>query len=221
MKTVKQLVRLNLDDFKLYLYILVIPFLVVQCITAVVMLTIHPQDTVLLSGPIQALLLGIVCFIAAFAHGTVSYPQFIQFSCTRKRGLSLFFGILGAESVLCILLSMVLVALENRFSLPLCRMLSGHSVMYAEEFDVVWWAFPLAALIGAMLGLFTTALFLRFGQKGLWGAWGLYLFGCFGPQFLPWKQYTITDWLIPLIVVFSIAALIWSIYVMLHLAIKN
>ena len=221
MKTVKQLVQLNLDDFKLYLGILLIPFLAVQLITAIIMVTIHPQDTVLLSGAMQTLLLGIVGFVAALAHGTISYPQFIQFSCTRKRGLLLFAGVLGMELGLCTLLSMLLVLLENFFSLPLCRMLSGYSVLYAEEFDVVWWAFLLAAVIGAVLGLLTAALFLRFGQKGLWFAWGLWMFGCFGVQFLPWKTHTITDWLIPLLVVFAIGALIWSVYVMLRYSLKQ
>ena len=51
--------------------------------------------------------------------------------------------------------------------------------------------------------------------------WAVWLLVCFAPQLLPWKQYTIVDWLFPLLGGFVLAAFLWSIWSLLHAVVKN
>ena len=93
--------------------------------------------------------------------------------------------------------------------------------LIVEAFTLDWYWWLLIFAVAVTGGIIVGALIQRFGSKGGWIIWGI----CFAPmilsQFLPWKTYEITNWLIPLLAVLFIAGFLWSIWSLLHAVVKS
>lgn len=96
----------------------------------------------------------------------------------------------------------------------------------AEVMALRWWWYLVIALGALALALVMAALLSRFGRKGLWALWGIWMAFCFLPQFSLWSDF----WgshsasfpaLIPAAVLFAAGAVIWSVWQMLHAAVKS
>ena len=220
MKHFKSVFLLNTDDFLLYLSMLFFPFLALHLIMLTVMAIVKPENTVLICGMILAIITAVIGFTASYAHNSLSFSQYVTFGQTRKRALTLSISLSIVQALCSAGLAIALAALEQRFTLSLCRQFSGQMVSVEINIPVEWWVFVLAALGGVIFGLISSAVIQRFGRAGAWVLYGLFMAVCFSPQYLPWKKYTIVDWLFPLLLLCAIAALLWSIHTLLHATIK-
>lgn len=220
MKRFKSVFLLNTDDFLLYLSLLFFPFLAVHLIMLAVMVIAKPENTVLICGIILAIITAVIGFTSSYAHNSLSFSQYVAFGLTRKRALCLSTSISIAQALCSAGIAIALATLEQRFTLSLCRCFRGQTVSVEINIPVEWWVFVLAALGGVVLGLISSGVIQRFGRAGAWGLYGVFMAVCFSPYYLPWEKYTITDWLFPLLLLGTIAALIWAIHTLLHATIK-
>lgn len=92
---------------------------------------------------------------------------------------------------------------------------------------VLRWYWYLAIALGALaLALVLAALLSRFGQKGMWILWGIWMAVCFLPQLPIWSDFWSSSrvpfpLLLPLAVLFFLGVLAWSVWQMLHAAVKG
>ena len=97
------------------------------------------------------------------------------------------------------------------------------------EADIIvlrWYWYLVIALGVLALGLVLAALLSRFGAKGMWVLWGLWMAVCFLPQLPIWSDFWSSSrasfpLLIPLAVLFLLGVLAWSVWQMLHAVVKN
>ena len=64
----------------------------------------------------------------------------------------------------------------------------------------------------------------RFGTKGAWVLWGVWMAACFIPQLLGGEVFAIGDWnqaMIGASAVLGIGCLIWSLWSLLHAVVKE
>ena len=70
------------------------------------------------------------------------------------------------------------------------------------------------------MGFIIGAVIQRYGGRGGWVLYGVWMvfFICF--RLLPWKQYTIVDWLVPLLLLLAGGGLVWSVRSLLRATIR-
>lgn len=236
----KKLIRLNLDDILLFSGVVGGIFLLVQLVTAGVMFFLKPEEGICISGLLMLIAAAIFLMIGAASHVMITFNQALQFGQTRKRALGLSLGVLGAESLLTLALMGALSWTDCTLSPKLWQLLSGASgyvlevngepvrtvgsglkLLLVEYFSIDWWWFPLVVLAAVAVGFIGGAAIQRFGRKGFWALWAVWMVGCIGPQLLPWKQYEITNWLIPALVAVGLGGLVWAVWSLLHAVVKS
>ena len=84
--------------------------------------------------------------------------------------------------------------------------------------DWYWWLLAFAAGIAG--GLIVGAVIQRFGSKGAWVIWGVCVLPMLLFQIIPIEGLVITEWFWPLMAVFAVAGLIWSLWSMLHAVVR-
>ena len=241
----KKLIRLNGSDLLLCGGVVGGAFLLLHIITAIAVRFSGEGSSLLLSGILLPIAAGILILFVSAAHVAVTFDQALRFGQTRRRALGLTLGVTGFLSLFSMVLAALLSALERLFAPALWMWLAGaetvswgelpktpvgpgapvvslpDSTLFIEDFSLDWWWFPLIALGCMALGVIVGAMAQRFGNKALWVFWAVWLLACFSPQLLPWQQYTIVDWLFPLLGVIALAAFLWSIWSLLHAVVKN
>jgi len=242
----KKLIRFNADDLLLCGGVLGGVFLLLHIITAIAVRLSGEGSSLLLSGVLLPITAGILILFVSAAHVAVTFDQALRFGRTRRQALGLTLGVAGFLSLFSMGLAALLAVLERFFAPRFWLWLSGREYivmddippipeigwssgeaalrakqLFIEDFSLDWWWLPLIALGCMALGVIMGAMVQRFGGKSLWIFWAVWLLVCFAPQLLPWKQYTIVDWLFPLLGLFLLAALLWSIWSLLHAVVKN
>lgn len=241
----KKLIRLNADDLLLCGGVVGGVFLLLHIITAIAVRFSGEMSSLLLSGILLPITAGILILFVSAAHASVTFDQALRFSQTRRRSLGLTLGVAGFEALFSMGLAALLTWLERLFAPSLWMWLTGAetvswgelpkipvgpdapalslptSILFIEDFSLNWWWYPLIALGCMALGIIIGAMVHRFGGKSLWVFWAIWILVCFSPQLLPWKQYTIVDWLFPLLGIIALATLLWSIWSLLHAVVKN
>lgn len=213
----KKLIALNKSDFWLLWGVVGGAFVLLQLLVGVI--TVVSGDAeILLSGIVLPCLAGGFLIFTTAAQIMVTFEQALQFGSTRRRALGLSLGLSAAEAVGAMALAGLLTLAERFAGVRLWQAATG------SQFAVLalgwkWW---LAIVLGALaLGLAAGALLQRFGRRGFWALWAVWMLGCFGPQLLPWEQYTITDWLFPALGVLAVLSLLWSVWSLLHAVVRN
>lgn len=237
----KKLIRLNAGDLLLFGGVNCGVFLVLQVVIACVMAFLSPCDSIMVSGTLLAFVSAILMFCGALSHVSLTFVQAVQFGQTRRRALGLTLGLVGAQSLFTLGVAALLSWLEWTAAPKLWQLLAGAdgyaiaqngramlesgdqsgTVLWIDTFLLDWWWIPLIVLAGAALGVIAGAVLQRFGQRGFWLLWVIWMVVCLGPQLLPWKQYTIVDWLFPMIGAAAVAGLVWSVWSLLHAVVKN
>jgi len=220
-KEIKDFSEVNYTDWLVVLGGPAAIFLLLQLIIDGVMIAIKPDETIFMSCVLLAMVAFVCCFAVSHGNFTINYPQLIRFGLTRKRAFRVVGGMTGLMLLGCAALSTALILFERTLSMHIWRSFSRNPALLVEDFGFVWWAVPLAALGGWLVGLFGAALVLRFGGKGQMFGFTLYFGGLIGFQALPWKTHEVTNILIPALVVFAIAAAVWSVWTLLRLRITK
>lgn len=213
----KKVIALNKSDFYLLWGIVGGVFVLLQLLVGVIA-AVSGDAKLLLSGIVLPCTAGGMLIFTTAAQIMATFEQALQFGSTRKRALGLSLGLSAAEAVGAMALAAVLALAERLVGVGLWRTVTGTQVA-AFTLDWYWWI--VIALAALVLGLIAGAVLQRLGRKGFWALWIIWMACCFGTQLLPWKYYTISDWLFPLIGILVVLALVWSVWSLLHAVIRN
>jgi hypothetical protein len=167
------------------------------------------------------------------------YQQALRFGRTRRGTLVRLAALLLAEAAVTWGLCALLTWLEHRFSLPLWMDLSGATgyeltfnsgefrlgggpdPLYITRLALPWWAPPSALAAGTLAALFPGALILRFGRRGIWALWILWMaFFLLGPSFLPYHRLAGLPWLLPVLALLLLGLALWSVWSLLHAVVR-
>lgn len=235
----KKVIGLNLDDLLLYLSVEAGVFLLTQIIIGAVMAISKPMDGILISGIILPIIAGLLALLAGVTHVTVTFDQALRFGQTRHRALGLTVGVMGVETAFALALAALLSMVERYLGPPVWAWLAGRGhwvvdypgdlgeledCLVLNSFNLNWWWYPVILLIGLGVGLIGGALIQRFGTKGAWVLWGVWMAACFIPQLLGGEVFAIGDWnqaMIGASAVLGIGCLIWSLWSLLHAVVKE
>ena len=235
----KKVIGLNLDDLLLYLSVEAGVFLLTQIILGAVMAISKPMDGILISGIILPIIAGLLALLAGVTHVTVTFDQALRFGQTRHRALGLTVGVMGVETAFALALAALLSVVERYLGPPVWAWLAGRGhwvvdypgdlgeledCLVLNSFNLNWWWYPVILLIGLGVGLIGGALIQRFGTKGAWVLWGVWMAACFIPQLLGGEVFAIGDWnqaMIGASAVLGIGCLIWSLWSLLHAVVKE
>ena len=97
------------------------------------------------------------------------------------------------------------------------------STLYLDSFALDWWWFLLLPVAGLLAGLILGAFLQRFGAKGGWILWMVWMVIALGPQLMGKNIMLIgqwTAWMGAAALVFAVAAGIWSVWSLLHAVVK-
>ncbi len=246
-KMLKKLIVNEREDFALGLGLVAGAFVLTHLITAVVMVWLKPDTSVMLSGGILPVVAGGFTLIAAMANLIIDFSLALRCSQTRRRALGLSLGLTAVEAAFSMLLAGLLAWAERGFAPALWKWLAGAETVtvgikppvpapppgatawvveptgefFVEPIALAWWWYPVIALGCMAAGLLLGAVIQRFGNRGLWGLWAVWMVVCILGPHLPWQEHTVLDWmLLPALVVFAAAGLIWSVWSLLHAVVK-
>ena len=161
---------------------------------------------------------------AAFDHAVLGAVHTLQQSPAGVvlDPLARLMGALGAGGVGLILLGLLLLALRPTRRVGLAVAAMGWSRLAL----VVHYPTDVAAgaLIGLAAGFIVGACLQRFGSKGGWILWCVWMAICFAPQLLPLDDLSLPlppDFLLYVAVVLAAVMLIWSVWSLLHAVVKH
>lgn len=250
----RKLLNLNRNDLLLYLGIIGGTFLAAQIVTACTLIFSDARGIPMVSGIILPITACVLIAFAGAANVGVSFGQALRFGQTRRRALGLTAGMTAVQGAAVMLLSLLLTALERLLLPPLWLALSGaerlmwgevpplpavwdgtdqgwqalldelSSTLYVDFYLLDWWWYLLLPLIGLLAGFIIGAFLQRFGGRGAWVIWGIWMVLTFAPQLLGYNVLMIGHWgwwTVPLIAALVLAGLIWSVWSLLHAVVKN
>ena len=249
----RKLLNLNRNDLLLYLGIIGGTFLAAQIVTACALVFSDARGIPMVSGIILPITACVLIAFAGAANVGVSFGQALRFGQTRRRALGLTAGMTAVQGAAVMLLSLLLTALERLLLPPLWLALSGaerlmwgevpplpavwegtdqgwqalldelSSTLYVDFYLLDWWWYLLLPLIGLLAGFIIGAFLQRFGGRGAWVIWGIWMVLTFAPQLLGYNVLMIgqwSQWMGAAAVVFAVAAGIWSVWSLLHAVVK-
>ena len=250
----RKLLNLNRNDLLLYLGIIGGTFLAAQIVTACTLIFSDARGIPMVSGIILPITACVLIAFAGAANVGVSFGQALRFGQTRRRALGLTAGMTAVQGAAVMLLSLLLTALERLLLPPLWLALSGaerlmwgevpplpavwegtdqgwqalldelSSTLYVDFYLLDWWWYLLLPLIGLLAGFIIGAFLQRFGGRGAWVIWGIWMVLTFAPQLLGYNVLMIGHWgwwTVPLIAALVLAGLIWSVWSLLHAVVKG
>ena len=249
----RKLLNLNRNDLLLYLGIIGGTFLAAQIVTACALVFSDARGIPMVSGIILPITACVLIAFAGAANVGVSFGQALRFGQTRRRALGLTAGMTAVQGAAVMLLSLLLTALERLLLPALWLALSGaerlmwgevsplpavwegtdqgwqalldelSSTLYVDFYLLDWWWYLLLPLIGLLAGFIIGAFLQRFGGRGAWVIWGIWMVLTFAPQLLGYNVLMIgqwSQWMGAAAVVFAVAAGIWSVWSLLHAVVK-
>ena len=240
----KKLIRLNLDDMWIALGVVGGIFLLLHLGTALILyfLAADERSSLLLSGVVLPITSAILIAILSLGHILLAFTSAVKFSQNRRRALGLTLGLVSFEAACSMSFAALLTLLEReaapRFWMWLTGadglgigrgghsflLTAGDNPLLVEDFSLDWWWFPLLAAAAVVLGLIIGAIILRFGRRGGWTLWGIWMLCCFAPQLLPWDASWFTfpmQYMTVLGGIFALACLGWSVWYLLRAPIQN
>ena len=249
----RKLLNLNRNDLLLYLGIIGGTFLAAQIVTACALVFSDARGIPMVSGIILPITACVLIAFAGAANVGVSFGQALRFGQTRRRALGLTLALSALTGTAGMALSALLAWIERTFLPALWLVLSGadklvwgevpplpavwdgtdqgwqafleefRATLYLDPFALDWWWYPLQLAIGLAVGLIIGAFLQRFGAKGGWIIWTIWMVICLGPQLVGKNAMLIgqwTAWMGAAAVVFAVAAGIWSVWSLLHAVVK-
>lgn len=240
----KKFVRMNDGDFILFAMVIGGLFLLLEAVTLCAMAFLKPDTSIFLAGIVLPVAAAFSLLVMGLTNSSVMFDTALRFGCTRRQSLGLVAGLLALEGAFAMGLA-ALLALAERFLLPgLWAKLAGFegwklglstplpegsvpvqaALLQIEDFVLAWWWYPLLLAAALALGLFEGALLHRFGSKGAWALWCLWMGLCFAPQLLGDNLHLTAGWAAGLIAagaVLALAGLAWAVWSMLHAVVRS
>jgi hypothetical protein len=215
----KKLIILNKSDFLLCGGGVLGIFVLAELLTNGMAL-LAGEEVLMVSGMLSLFFSAVLSFFVTAANIYITFPQTVRYGATRKRAFRLTMELVGVEALLTLVLAELLTLAEQTLGMKLLRSIVGGS-LEVDSLLPNWWWFPLALLLGIALGVIAGTVCLRFGRKGFWVLWVLWMLGGFFGPHLPWSQFGIAVGLISVLGAVALAALIWAVVSLLHMAIPN
>lgn len=197
-----KLLRSSWDDFAVCAGVLAGFFLVAHIVTAVVLSLFFDGTSLMISGMILPIVSAFLILIYSLSYSGFQFSHLVRLGCTRRRSLALTLGAAAAVALFCMLLSALLAGLERLFAPALWQAITGckgvyygadglvlledfsSNALFVEVFTLPlwgWFAIPLATMA---MGVLCGTIIHRFGKKGMWVLWALWMSVCFVPQIL-------------------------------------
>ena len=207
----------------------------------------------LISGTILPISTAFLVLFLVLGHVNDLFLLALRLGQTRRRALGLTLALCALEGAGAAALSALLAWIERALLPALWLALSGadklvwgevpplpavwegtdqgwqalldelSSTLYLDSFALDWWWCPLLLAIGLLAGLIIGAFLQRFGAKGAWILWMVWMVIALGPQLVGKNAMLIgqwTAWMGAAAVVFAVAAGIWSVWSLLHAVVK-
>ena len=249
----KKLMALHRADWWVCLGILGGIFLIAQVATGIALLC-GAHSAPLLSGTILPISAAFLALFLVLVHVNDLFLLALRLGQTRRRALGLTLTLCALEGAGTAALSALLAWIERAFLPALWLALSGadklvwgevpplpavwegtdqgwqalldelSSTLYLDSFALDWWWCPLLLAIGLLAGFIIGAFLQRFGARGAWILWVIWMVLTFAPQLLGYNVLMIGHWgwwTVPLIAALVLAGLIWSVWSLLHAVVKG
>lgn len=95
----------------------------------------------------------------------------------------------------------------------------GGALLLVVDMYLEWWWYPAIVLAAIALGLIIGGVIQRFGGKGGWFLWAIWMAVIFGDSLF--GGFVFLKDLVPLMVVLLAGSLVWSVWSLLHAVVKN
>lgn len=195
-----KLLRNSWDDFAVCAGVLAGFFLVAHIITAVVLTFFFEGSSLMISGMILPIVSAFLILIYSLSYSGFQFSHLVRFGCTRRRALALTLGCEAATALLCMALSALLTGLERLAAPALWQAITGcdgvyygvdgwealddisPNALFVEIFSLPLWGWFAIALGTVSAGTLCGTILHRFGKKGMWVLWAIWMAICFIPQ---------------------------------------
>ena len=207
-------------------------FLAIHLITAGVLFWGHPDSSVTISGIALPAAAGLMILVVTATYLAITFDQMVRFSLTRRRALGLLMGMAALLTwVERATAPMLWKAISGAASVTLER--SGQVIpelgrtaaaeavpsLLVVDMYLEWWWYPAIVLAAIALGLIIGGVIQRFGGKGGWFLWAIWMAVIFGDSLF--GGFVFLKDLVPLMVVLLAGSLVWSVWSLLHAVVKN
>ena len=197
-------------------------FLAIHLITAGVLFWGHPDSSVTISGIALPAAAGLMILVVTATYLAITFDQMVRFSLTRRRALGLLMGMAGAQALCSMGLAALLTWVERATAPMLWKAISGAASvtsLLVVDMYLEWWWYPAIVLAAIALGLIIGGVIQRFGGKGGWFLWAIWMAVIFGDSLF--GGFVFLKDLVPLMVVLLAGSLVWSVWSLLHAVVKN
>lgn len=223
----KKVLKFNATDFAAIAAAGCGLFLVIQIIINTVMLTVKPDTVPTLCGILVPVILGFILLIFFINNLLVNFDFLLRCSVTRKQALGSVMVLLVLEAAAAVVLSLVLGQADRLIARAWA---AARPELTVEEFFLppVWgMALGYAALL--LLGLIAAAFVQRFGRRGFWVLWGVWMVFAFGINLVDWdalgERLSFFSSSLPLVAVPTALALLaagaWSVRQMMRATVRD
>ena len=197
-----KLLRSCWDDFAVCAGVLAGFFLVAHIVTAVVLALFSDGTSLMIAGMILPIVSAFLILIYSVSYSGFQFSHLVRFGCTRRRALALTLGCEIATALLCMALSALFTGLERLVAPALWQAITGSdgvyygidgwvslddaspNALFVEVFSLPVWGWFAIAIGTVAAGTLCGSILQRFGKKGMWVLWALWMAVCFVPQIL-------------------------------------
>ena len=170
-RTIRAVLGYTRNDFKWMLPVLAVLIALCEGLGAIAVVTGDPEDAPLLAVGLLLGLLFLVNTILAIVYLSVQFSLFLSFSSTRR-------GLVAGILLHCLrlnLLQLAVALLAGTVDALVRRGLTGYGPLPWEW--IPWAVWPAVLLLPLWIGFFLGGLVQRFGVKGFWGAYLVFMLG--------------------------------------------
>ena len=181
---IKQL-KLQKKDF-LQVGIVCVSFVAVaELIVNLVMCFGDPESYFMMAPFLLFFMFSIMALAISVAYWTTAFSIGLRMGATRREmTVGVLFQTL-VMNVFIIAFAWLELLLERTLGVGYWVNTVGKDLEFDVLFSLPWWSWLLSVLVCTVGGLLFGTVILRFGRKGFWVIWGLWMAGALGPSLLP------------------------------------